>query len=117
MPLSFGLWGWGSNSDASGFTLLSSASSPSVLKFQAIEANVVHPGTERDVAQVQWMGQQGHVPREVEVESAITADEINVDKGTFYCDVSSLKRADAKLRSSSMLASRGWPHCTFCKPI
>jgi len=65
-----------------GFRLLPQGSATNVVKFQAGTEDVVHPGTSRDVARIDWRGQRDHVPKAVEIHYAVAADGTRLEKGS-----------------------------------
>ena len=65
-----------------GLPLLPQGEASNRYKFAATTDVVLHPGTSRDVARIEWRGAPDKIPSHIEVRYVVGADGVQVSSGT-----------------------------------
>ena len=81
-PFGLSLYGLDGSSGQHGLPLLPQGEASSRLQFAGTTDVVLHPGTSRDVARIEWRGAPDKVPSQVELRYVVGAEGIAVVSGT-----------------------------------
>jgi len=81
-PFQLSQYGLDGTNGQHGLPLLPQAEASSLLKFAGTTDVVLHPGTNRDIARIEWHGARDKVPSKVALPYVVGADGIAVVSGT-----------------------------------